>query len=148
MKITAAVLPVFRKFPAEGKIIGRLVVGYGELEVDLCRCVAANGRTLDEVVRTVFRLPGGKRRIHAAAKVGRDTFACLALGQTFDQIICEMRYCLGIRNQFAHCNFYDDNTGVLSFVNVEQLARQRKRHPARPDIGRKKENYLRNSDQI
>jgi DNA invertase Pin-like site-specific DNA recombinase len=54
----AVVLPVLRKFRAEGKIIGRLVVGYGELEIDLCRCIAAAGTNLDHVVRAMFKTQG------------------------------------------------------------------------------------------
>jgi hypothetical protein len=33
-------MPVFQRFPVEAEIIGRLVVGYGELELDLCNCIA------------------------------------------------------------------------------------------------------------
>jgi hypothetical protein len=120
----SVVLPVFQKFPTEGEIIGRLVVGYGELEIDLCRCIAASGSNLDKVVRNMFGERGEKRRIGAAAKIGHDIFHSLELDKIFDEVIEEMRCCLNIRNMFAHCNFYDDDTGTLSFVNVEELAEQ------------------------
>jgi hypothetical protein len=118
----AVVLPVLRKFRAEGEIIGRLVVGYGELEVDLCLCIVAGGINLDHIVRAMFKIQGEKRRIDTAAKIARDTYHALNLEKIFDEIISEMHWCRKIRNQFAHCNFYDDNTGILSFVNMEELA--------------------------
>lgn len=124
MNAMAVVLPVFQKFPAEGKIIGRLVVGYGELEIDLCRCIAASGSNLDNVVRKMFGERGEKRRINTAANIGHDIFHSLELDKIFDEVIGEMQHCLNIRNMFAHCNFYDDGTGTLSFVNVEELAQQ------------------------
>jgi len=120
----AIVLPVLRKFLAEGKIIGRLVVGYGELEIDLCRCIAASGLTLDIVVRKMFGTRGEKRRIEIAAKLGHDIYIPLKLDGLFNEIIDEMGYCRNIRNKFAHCNFYDDGSGTLAFVNVEELAKQ------------------------
>ena len=34
-----------------------------------------------------------------------------------------MRYCLKIRNQFAHCQFHDDLSGRgLGFVDMEEIA--------------------------
>src|SRR4051794_31432912 len=57
----------FQLCPEEGAIIGRLLAGYGELEVDLALCVAA---TLDDDVdtafRIMFRLRGESQRIEIA----------------------------------------------------------------------------------
>jgi hypothetical protein len=36
-----------------------------------------------------------------------------------------MRFCLRIRNQYAHCNWYDDNSGQLAYVNVDYLAKEK-----------------------
>ncbi len=35
------IMPAFDTFLQEGAIVGRLLVGYGELELELCNCVAA-----------------------------------------------------------------------------------------------------------
>jgi hypothetical protein len=122
----AVVLPVFQIFPTEGEIIGRLVVGYGELEIDLCHCVAAGVNDLDMVVKDMFGRPSASRRIDTAVSIGRDIYVARGLGKLFDEIICEMRHCLAIRNQFAHCHyFHDNNTGNLAFVNVEELAKKK-----------------------
>jgi hypothetical protein len=47
----------------------------------------------------------------------------LELGVDFELAVSAMRYCLKIRNQYAHCNWYDDRSGRLAFVNVEEIAK-------------------------
>jgi hypothetical protein len=32
-------------------------------------------------------------------------------------------YCLKIRNQIAHCVWYDDKSGILAFANQEEIAK-------------------------
>lgn len=34
--------------------------------------------------------------------------------------ISSVRYCLKIRNQYAHCIWYDDYSGSLAFANLEE----------------------------
>jgi hypothetical protein len=121
----AVVLPVFpKKFRTEGEIIGRLVVGYGELEIDLCRCIAAAVGDLNMVVRKMFGLRGETLRVNTAVCIGKSIYELGGLGELFDETICGMRRCLKIRNQYAHCNFYDDDTGKLAVVDVEELVQQ------------------------
>jgi hypothetical protein len=35
-----------------------------------------------------------------------------------------VRYCLKIRNQYAHCIWYDDYTGKLAFTDLEEIAEE------------------------
>ncbi len=49
----------------------------------------------------------------------------LGLGAEFQQGIGAMRKCTGIRNQYAHCVWYDDKSGRLAFVNVEEAAKEK-----------------------
>jgi hypothetical protein len=44
------------------------------------------------------------------------------LGSQFEIAISSVRYCLKIRNQYAHCTWYDDYSGSLAFVNLEEGA--------------------------
>jgi hypothetical protein len=127
MYTMAVVSPVFeKKFRTEGEIIGRLLVDYGELEIDLCHCIAAAANDLDMVFKKMFGRPSASRRIDTAVSIGRGIYVSRGLGDLFDEIICEMRHCLAIRNQFAHCHYlHDNNTGNLAFVNVEELAKQK-----------------------
>ena len=48
----------------------------------------------------------------------------LPLGDWFDEAIIGMRYCVQIRNQYAHRNFYENSLGKLAFVNLEELAKR------------------------
>jgi hypothetical protein len=117
-------MPVFRKFQVEAEIIGRLVVGYGELELDLCNCVAMGIGNLDKAVKSMFGSRSETKRIKIAETLGREPYTNLALGDWFDEAITGIRYCVQVRNQYAHRNFYDDNSGTLAFVNLEELAKR------------------------
>jgi hypothetical protein len=35
----STIMPCFDRFPKEGDLIGRLLAGYGELELEMCACV-------------------------------------------------------------------------------------------------------------
>jgi hypothetical protein len=95
---TPFVLPVFAKFPAEGQIIGRLLVGYGELEIALCRCVAEAVDDLDMVVKEMFGTRMGEyQRIKKAVSIGIHRHKTLELIELFNEIICEMHHCRNIR---------------------------------------------------
>ena len=38
------------------------------------------------------------------------------------EAIAATRYCLKIRNQYAHCTWHDDLTGSLGFVELEEIS--------------------------
>jgi len=123
----AFILPVFEKFQAEGESIGRLIIGYDELEIALCRCVAEAVNDLDMAVKQMFgKRLGEAQRINAAVLIGKYRYEALGLVELFNEIICEMHHCRMIRNQFAHCAFYEapDNVGHLLFTNIEERARR------------------------
>ena len=64
--MTETIMPGFDRFPAEASIIGRLLAGYGELEFELCRCVAAVTIDLDAAIRAMFKDRGEYKRIQTA----------------------------------------------------------------------------------
>jgi hypothetical protein len=116
-------MPAFRKFPTEAAIIGRLLAGYAELEIDLLHCVALARGDFDAVLKAMFRARGETRRIDVADALGRQLYHAADLGSDFDAAISAVRYCLRIRNQYSHCNWYDDLSGRLAFVNVEEIVK-------------------------
>ena len=123
----ALIPPVFQSFKAEGEIIGGLIVAYGELEIALCRCVAEAVNNLDMVVKPLFgKRLGEAPRINKAVSIGLPAYRALGLDELCSEIICEMHHCREIRNQFAHCVFYEDphRQGHLLFSNVEERASQ------------------------
>jgi hypothetical protein len=115
-------LPVFREFPNEAAIIGRLLAGYAELEIDLLHCVSHATGNFDAALKAMFRNRGETARINVADALGRQVYQQKGLGQDFEIAVSAMRYCLKIRNQYAHCNWYNDLSGRLAFVNVEEIA--------------------------
>lgn len=117
------VMPAFHKFPNEAAIIGRLLAGYAELEIDLFNCVQVAREDFDSVLKAMFRARGETRRIDVADALGRQLYHAAGLGNDFDIAVSAVRYCLRIRNQYSHCNWYDDLSGRLAFVNVEQIVK-------------------------
>lgn len=117
------IMPAFESFPEEGAIIGRLLAGYGELELQLSRCVNSVRNDYDMVFRAMFRPRGETQRIDIADAIGRPAFASIKLETKFAMTISTIRHCLKIRNQYAHCYWTDDFGRSLGFVELEETAR-------------------------
>ncbi len=75
------------------------------------------------VFKAMFRARGETPRVDIADAMGRKCDYDLKLGTQFSEAIGGMRYCLKIRNQYSHCQWHDDYTGTLGFVEFEKLAR-------------------------
>ncbi len=118
------VMPAFRRFPDEAAIIGRLLAGYAELEIDLLHCVSVIREDFDATLKAMFRARNVTQRINVADALGRQLYHAIELGTEFEMAVGAVRFCLKIRNQYAHCNWYDDQSGRLAFVNVEEIAEE------------------------
>jgi hypothetical protein len=117
-------MPVFQRFRREGETIGRLVTGYGELELDLLNCIAKGIGDFNKAIKAMFKPRSETKRIAVADKLGREPYTMLGPRDEFDQVIATMGRCAEIRNQYAHRNFYDDDTERLALVNLEELAKK------------------------
>jgi hypothetical protein len=115
-------LPAFAKFPDEAAIIGRLLAGYSKLEISLMNCVHVIRDDFDTVFKAMFRVRGETQRIDIADAFGRQFYRRHHLGTQFETAVAAVRYCLKIRNQHAHCVWYDDLSGKLAFTNLEETA--------------------------
>ena len=116
------IMPAFIKLPQEAAIIGRLLVGYAELELELCFCVAVAKDDFDLAFKTMFRPRGETQRVQIADAVGRPCYHRLKLGSHFEDAISAVKFCLKLRNQYAHCQWHDDYGRQLGFVELEDLA--------------------------
>src|SRR6516162_3349233 len=116
-----SILGPFLKFPDEAAIIGRLSAGYTTLEIGLMHCVQVVRDDFDAVLKAMFRGRGETARIDIADALGRHFYDDRGLATEFGMAVGAVRYCLKIRNQYAHCVWYDDNSGKLAFVNVEEI---------------------------
>ncbi len=112
----------FNKYKDEGTIIGRLLAGYADIELGLFHCVNAARDDFDTVYKAMFKTRGETRRIDMANIFGKQKYHDLGLGKQFEMAISSTRYCLKIRNQYAHCLWYDDFSGDLAFTNLEEIA--------------------------
>lgn len=118
-----SIMPAFDDFPDEGAIVGRLLAGYGELELELCNCVVEAGNDFDMVFKAMFKVRGATRRIKKACAMGHEPYTDMGLGQNFEDAIGAIRYCLKIRNQYAHCYWTDNHGRHLGFVKLEDTAK-------------------------
>jgi hypothetical protein len=118
---------VSERFRREGEIIGQLIVGYGEIELELCRCIAAGNDDLNRTFRSMFGQRSEGKRIEFANTEGVQSYTMLRNQEimgAFNEAIKATRFCLQIRNRYAHWLFYNDDThGMLAVVNVEKLAK-------------------------
>jgi hypothetical protein len=109
---------------AEGVVIGRLLAGYGELEVSMCACLIAVEGTFDPPVRTLFEKRGEKKRIDNAKQALSAEFAKANLLMELTETLDDMDWCREIRNQYSHCQWYWTSHEGLCFVNLEEAANQ------------------------
>jgi hypothetical protein len=121
--VTETVLPAFLRYPNEGLIIGRILAGYGELEFEMCECLFTTNNDVDLSIKHLFSQRGELRRIKIADGLMRTKYADAGLGNTaYESFMADMDWCRGIRNQYAHCNWYDKEGEGLSFVDLEATA--------------------------
>jgi hypothetical protein len=115
------------KFAKEGVAVGRLLTSYSILEIDLMNCVQmGRGGDLNTVLKAMYGKRGANARIDEAEKLGVTSYSALGLAGDFGTAISAFRYCLKIRNQFAHWIWWDDLTGQVAFADLEELAKQKK----------------------
>lgn len=119
-------IKAFKKFSNEGVLIGRLLAAYADLELSLFHCVNVTRDDFDTIYKAMFKERGESRRINMAEIFGRQNYQKLDLGTQFEMAIGSMRYCLKIRNQFAHSLWYDDYSRFLAFANLEDITRNNK----------------------
>jgi len=116
--------PIHHKFPKEMAVVGRMLVDYGEIELDLLNCIQmARGRDMNSTLKTMFRVRGEMSRIQIADALGRVPYTTLGLGYEFAMMIDAFNFCRRIRNKYAHAYWHDPVQGKrLCYVSLEDLA--------------------------
>jgi hypothetical protein len=122
-----AIMPCFDRFPREGNIIGRLLAGYGELELEMCACVAAATDDLNGAIKRLFGLRGEYQRIKTANSMMKASYVSVGLASKYDRTMANMDWCRTVRNQYVHCNWYDTTAEGLCFVDLEHTAKLKKK---------------------
>jgi hypothetical protein len=116
--------PIHHKFPKEMAVVGRMLVDYGEIELDLLNCIQmARGQDMNSTLKTMFRVRGEMSRIQIADALGRVPYTTLGLGYEFAMMIDAFNFCGRIRNKYAHAYWHDPVQGKrLCYVSLEDLA--------------------------
>ena len=118
------ILRAFLTFPNEAALIGRMLAGYADLEIDLMHSAKEVRADLDSTLKAMFRTRGNAQRIDVTDALARQPYHALGIGTQFEMAIGAVRYCLRIRNLYAHCTWWDDNSAQLAFANLEELAKE------------------------
>lgn len=113
--------PVYRDYPNEMAIVGRLLVNYSDLEIGLMHCVSMVRADLDSTLKAMFRVRGETMRINIADALAHQEYLKLGLQDQFAQAIAATRFCLRIRNKFTHSYWHNPLDG-LCYVSLEDLA--------------------------
>ncbi|MBI3716100.1 MAG: hypothetical protein HY255_08920 [Betaproteobacteria bacterium] len=118
-----AMLSIPKEFSQESFIIGRLLTGYTDLEFSMADCVSVIGSDIDTTIKVLYRLLGETTRISAADAFGRQKSKALNLETEFCIAIGNIRHCMRIRNNYAHCIWLWEGDS-LGFANLEDVANE------------------------
>jgi hypothetical protein len=147
-----SLMPCFDRGQAfdEGIVVGRLLAGYGEIELQMCMCLIVVEGILDVPIRTIFGKRGAEERIKIGKQELEPDFGKANLLVELTESIGDLDWCRQIRNQYSHCQWYWTAKEGLCFVNLEELAKQPKqilsvmenRHPVDVPLLQSQEDYF------
>jgi hypothetical protein len=127
-------LPGFDQYPNEGKIIGRLLAGYNELEYAVGMCLSVVLDDMNIAVKVMFRTRGEEQRLEIADALMHHKYESAGLGPPYCEAMADAHWCRRIRNQYSHCLFDTYTADSLHFVALADSAKQR---PAQTFVDRK-----------
>jgi hypothetical protein len=119
------IFPIALRHPKTFIAIGHMLTVYGDMETDLTFCVS-NVHGLSVAIKALFRPRGETTRVDIADAMAREAYEKVGLGTEFAEAIGNFRFCLRVRNQYAHCNWYDWPDGRFGFVDMQDLAESNK----------------------
>ena len=117
--------PSFRKFIFEYIHIGRLIVGYSDIELALYNLIKITKNPNENILKKMIKGNTAKVRIDKAKAIGFEKFKKNKLENEFDSCINFIKHCKDIRNLYAHSNYWDANWKYLMFTEIEKLAKQK-----------------------
>jgi hypothetical protein len=107
---------------AEGNIVGRILAGYGELEVTMLACLVAIEGQIDRPTRLLFKRMSAEKRIKQAGSALLPDYKKAGLESEMSEALSDINWCRKLRNQYAHCQWGWTTPLGLFFVNLEDLA--------------------------
>jgi hypothetical protein len=115
--------PALHRHPLESLIIGQLILSYGELELLIAFLLGNAINNRDAALKMMFRVVGESARIGAADAMMRDAYSAAGLADQYAEVIGAVRFCVRVRNQFAHCHWGDDFIAGLFFTDLQEPAK-------------------------
>ena len=88
-------------------------------------CVYAALDDLDTPFKEMYGIRGEERRITTAARLAKAQLGKIGLGSEFAKAIDALGYCRRIRNQFAHCQWWNAFDGCVNFVALEEFVKEK-----------------------
>jgi hypothetical protein len=115
--------PAFYRFPEEAKFVGLILSSFGELELTMCQAAEAAAQTIGHsILKALYRLRSTSSRFDVAEAIMEPVYKTHELDEAYKTAIGNLRYCLSIRNQYAHCNWADHHQGGLFFADLQTSA--------------------------
>lgn len=111
-----------RHYPEEQRIVGRILTVYGDLEYQLAACLGEAINDKSAAVRSLFRLRGGNVRLQVADALLRPAMDSIGLKDSYDSTLGAYRYSTSLRNQYAHCHWFDGGKAGLFYTDLQKAA--------------------------
>ena len=114
-------------YPEEAALLGSMIIGYGELELSFAHIA---GIALDQkyaVLEACHSIRSEGARLKLIDALAHASFTEKSLSGEYDLTHKAMKYCLKVRNQYAHAQWGDFGKR-LNFTNPEEAFRR----PLRP----------------
>ncbi|TRC98272.1 hypothetical protein FJV76_13160 [Mesorhizobium sp. WSM4303] len=112
--------PSHDAFPDESNLIGRMVIGYSELDIALC---FIGGLALGQkwaVLDALHAIENEGTRLDVISRLIKHVMVARGQDAKFGEAIGALRYCKGVRNQYAHAQWIHIN-GMLMFTNPKDI---------------------------
>lgn len=111
--------PAFIKYPEEAKLLGEIVLGYGEIDLSFAMMAGAATGQKFALLHAVNQVRSETARIDIANALASEFFTALGLREYYDYALAAVRYCLKIRNQWAHSQWGDMDPYGLAFTKTD-----------------------------
>ncbi|TGS86693.1 hypothetical protein EN817_17480 [Mesorhizobium sp. M3A.F.Ca.ET.174.01.1.1] len=112
--------PSHNAFPEESNLIGLMVIGYSELDICLC---FIGGLAVGEkwaVLDAIHTIENEGTRLDLVNRLVRHKMVERGFEAKFGEAIGALRFCKGLRNQYAHAQWVH-HSGKLLFTNARDI---------------------------
>ena len=122
--MATSLFSAFEKFPDINAVIGRLIMGYGEIELGMLLCVDRVLVDQFSAFRALYRMRSEVNRIEISDAILYPILSDTDLAGYYGTLIGDVRLCKDIRNQYAHSHWIANRAKTkLAFTEFEPVAK-------------------------